>query len=101
MSCVQNPKERITLPNIMRHPWVTKRGAWPLQTVREMGGVLEDEEDEINPQLVSLPDMMNTVNVLDVPRQVHASHPTCKYLYHATLQCKFQCIWKCFTSVRF
>lgn len=67
---LQNPKERITLPAVMRHPWVTKRGAWPLQTVREMGGVTEEEEEEINPQLVSLPDMMSTVNVLDVPRQV-------------------------------
>ena len=56
---------------VMRHPWVTKRGAWPLQTVREMGGCPE-EEDEINPQLVSLPDMMSTLNVLDIPRQVSA-----------------------------
>lgn len=65
----QNPRERITLPQVMKHPWVTKRGAWPLQTVREMGNCPEEEE-EINPQLVSLPDMMSTVNVLDVPRQV-------------------------------
>jgi hypothetical protein len=75
--CVQNPRERITLPIVMKHPWVTKRGAWPLQTVREMGGCPEEEE-EINPQLVSLPDMMSTVNVLDIPRQVH-------FLYHCTL----------------
>lgn len=70
-SSAQNPRERITLPVVMRHPWVTKRGAWPLQTVREMGGCPE-EEDEINPQLVSLPDMMSTLNVLDIPRQVSA-----------------------------
>ncbi|KAK9905511.1 hypothetical protein WJX75_001206 [Coccomyxa subellipsoidea] len=66
----KNPRERITLPIVMKHPWVTKRGAWPLQTVREMGGCPEEEE-EINPQLVSLPDMMSTVNVLDIPRQDH------------------------------
>ena len=65
----------------MRHPWVTKSGAWPLATLREMGGCCEggtasgQEEDDClvtNPQLVPLPDLMATVNVLDIPRQVIA-----------------------------
>ena len=73
MLCLQNPRERIMLPAVMKHAWVTKRGAWPLQTVREMGGCPEEEED-INPQLVALPDMMSTMNVLDIPRQVSV-HP--------------------------
>ena len=62
----------------MRHPWVTKSGAWPLATLREMGGcrgggnASEEEDDRLmtHPQLVPLPDLMATVNVLDVPRQV-------------------------------
>lgn len=51
---------------------MTKRGAWPLLTVREMGGCMEPDDDmnDLNPQLVQLPDLMATVNVLDIPRQV-------------------------------
>ena len=71
--CLQNPRERSTLSRVMRHPWVTKRSAWPLLTVREMGGCTEAADDDmnyINPQLVQLPDLMATSNVLDIPRQV-------------------------------
>ncbi len=51
---------------------MTKRGAWPLLTLREMGGCLEADDDmnELNPQLMQLPDLMATSNVLDIPRQV-------------------------------
>ncbi|CAK0783136.1 hypothetical protein CVIRNUC_006332 [Coccomyxa viridis] len=71
---IKNPRERITLSRVMRHPWVTKRSAWPLLTVREMGGCTEaadDDMNDINPQLVQLPDLMATSNVLDIPRQDH------------------------------
>ena len=69
---MQNPRERITLSKVMRHPWVTKRGAWPLLTLREMGGCLEADDDmnELNPQLMQLPALMATSNVRDIPRQV-------------------------------
>lgn len=69
---LQNPRERISLSKVMRHPWVTKRGAWPLLTLREMGGCMEADDDmnELNPQLMQLPDLMATSNVLDIPRQV-------------------------------
>lgn len=64
--CPQDPKQRITMAKVMKHPWVTKRGQWPLKSVREMmhehGKVDEDEPE--------LPDLMSTFNVLDVPRQV-------------------------------
>ncbi len=48
---------------------MTKRGAWPLLTLREMGGCLEADDDmnELNPQLMQLPDLMATSNVLDIP----------------------------------
>ena len=75
---LQNPRERITLSRVMRHPWVTKRSAWPLLTVREMGGCTEaadDDMNDINPQLVQLPDLMATSNVLDIPRQVPITVP--------------------------
>lgn len=80
MWCAQDPSQRITLARVMRHPWVTRSGAWPLATLREMGGCCaggsasggEEEDDCLvtHPQLVPLPDLMATVNVLDVPRQV-------------------------------
>ena len=76
--CLQNPRERITLSRVMRHPWVTKRSAWPLLTVREMGGcteAMDDDMNDINPQLVKLPDLMATSNVLDIPRQVSLTLP--------------------------
>lgn len=63
---MQDPKQRITMAKVMRHPWVTKRGQWPLKSVREMlrdDGKIDDDEPE-------LPDLMSTFNVLDVPRQV-------------------------------
>ena len=55
------------MAKVMKHPWVTKRGQWPLKAVREMikdGGKIDEDEPE-------LPDLMSTFNVLDVPRQVH------------------------------
>ena len=58
---------------------MTKCGAWPLLTLREMGGCPEADEDanDLNPQLVQLPDLMATSNVLDIPRQVlHVIHCT-------------------------
>ena len=66
-SCMlmQNPKERITLGKMMKHPWVTRRGSWPLRTVKEM--VRVGETPELPPVL---PDLMSTLNVLDIPRQV-------------------------------
>ena len=73
----------------MRHAWVTRRGAWPLRTVREMvrAGLAPAEDDPADtPRLpagaaglgqpslgpaapAALPDMLSTINVLDVPRQ--------------------------------
>ena len=78
---VQNPKERITLSKMMKHPWVTRRGSWPLRTVKEM--IRVGERPELPPVL---PDLMSTLNVLDIPRQVttvplqtpHAFTFTCK-----------------------
>jgi hypothetical protein len=84
----QNPRERITLSRVMRHAWVTRRGAWPLRTVREMvaaglspaaggGGDLPPagagsalaRTPPGSPTAAALPDMLATINVLDVPRQ--------------------------------
>jgi hypothetical protein len=60
------------MTRVMKHPWVTKRGQWPLRSVREMvkehGKVMNDDEPE-------LPDLMSTYNVLDVPRQVPSPPP--------------------------
>jgi hypothetical protein len=88
VSCLQNPRERITLGRVMRHDWVTKRGAWPLATMRELSGCAAaagggDEtprgaanaaaaEDCLltNPAALQLPDLLSTMNVLDVPREV-------------------------------
>lgn len=50
---------------MMKHPWVTRRGSWPLRTVKEMVQAGETPE-----QPPVLPDLMSTLNVLDVPRQV-------------------------------
>lgn len=66
--CLQNPKERISLGRMMKHPWVTRRGSWPLRTVKEMVQAGETPE-----QAPVLPDLMSTLNVLDVPRQVCVS----------------------------
>ena len=52
----------------MKHPWVTRRGSWPLRTVKEMVQAGETPE-----QAPVLPDLMSTLNVLDVPRQVCVS----------------------------
>lgn len=62
---LQNPKERITLSKMMKHPWVTRRGNWPLRSVKEM--IRVGERPELPPVL---PDLMSTLNVLDIPRQV-------------------------------
>lgn len=66
---VQNPKERITLSKMMKHPWVTRGGGWPLRSVKEM--IRVGERPELPPVL---PDLMSTLNVLDIPRQV-PEHP--------------------------
>lgn len=50
---------------MMKHPWVTRRGSWPLRSVKEMVQAGETPE-----QAPVLPDLMSTLNVLDVPRQV-------------------------------
>ncbi len=50
---------------MMKHPWVTRRGSWPLRTVKEM--VRMGDTPELPPVL---PDLMSTLNVLDIPRQV-------------------------------
>lgn len=65
---VQNPKERITVSKMMKHPWVTRRGSWPLRSVKEM--IRVGERPELPPVL---PDLMSTLNVLDIPRQVLSS----------------------------
>lgn len=66
LTCLlQNPKERITLGKMMKHSWVTRRGSWPLRTVKEM--VHMGDTPELPPVL---PDLMSTLNVLDIPRQV-------------------------------
>lgn len=62
---IQNPKERITLNKMMKHSWVTRRGSWPLRSVKEM--IRVGERPELPPVL---PDLMSTLNVLDIPRQV-------------------------------
>ena len=62
---LQNPKERITLPKMMKHPWVTRRGSWPLRSMKEMVRSGEDLDEQ-----AEVPDLMNTFHVLDVPRQV-------------------------------
>lgn len=69
VGCMQDPKQRLTMPRVMKHAWVTKRGQWPLRTVRETlragDAIGADDEPE-------LPDFMSTLNVLDVPRAVRA-----------------------------
>ncbi len=55
----------------MKHPWVTRRGSWPLRTVKEM--VRMGDTPELPPVL---PDLMSTLNVLDIPRQVDILSPT-------------------------
>lgn len=62
----KNPKERITLSKMMKHPWVTRGGGWPLRSVKEM--IRVGERPELPPVL---PDLMSTLNVLDIPRQDH------------------------------
>ena len=67
----QDPKQRLTMPRVMHHPWVTKRGQWPLRTVRETvraGDTIG--ADEMEPEM---PDFMSTLNVLDLPRAVGPS----------------------------
>ena len=49
----------------MKHPWITRRGSWPLRSVKEM--VRQGDTPELPPVL---PDLMSTLNVLDIPRQV-------------------------------
>ena len=58
----------------MKHPWVTKRGQWPLKSVKEM----IKETGKIDEDDVVLPDLMATHNVLDVPRQVACHQYSCK-----------------------
>lgn len=74
---IQDPKQRITMARVMKHPWVTKRGQWPLKSVREIikehGRFVDSEEPE-------LPDLMSTYNVLDVPRQVQLAACAFKYV---------------------
>ena len=53
---------------MMKHPWVTRRGSWPLRSMKEMVRSGEDLDEP-----AEVPDLMNTFHVLDVPRQV--SHP--------------------------
>lgn len=75
---VQNPKERITLNKMMKHPWVTRRGGWPLRSVKEM--IRVGERPELPPVL---PDLMSTLNVLDIPRQVPiipSTDPPCTFI---------------------
>jgi hypothetical protein len=69
---LQDPTQRITLQKVMQHPWVTKQGAWPLRTMKEMlrSGAGPDDDDEDLENFGQMPDLMSTVNVLDVPRQV-------------------------------
>ncbi len=49
----------------MKHPWVTRRGSWPLRSMKEMVRSGEDLDEP-----AEVPDLMNTFHVLDVPRQV-------------------------------
>ena len=64
------------MAKVMKHSWVTKRGAWPLKSVREMlrEGVSLDESE------AELPDLMATFNVLDVPRQVRTQSMSNRWL---------------------
>lgn len=47
---VQNPRDRITLPEIMRHPWVTMSGHFPLKSTKDLKG---DESQERHSGLVN------------------------------------------------
>eukprot|EP00884_Botryococcus_braunii_P004062 jgi/Botrbrau1/13657/Bobra.0292s0007.1 len=69
----KDPTQRITLQKVMQHPWVTKQGAWPLRTMKEMlrSGAGPDDDDDDLENFGQMPDLMSTVNVLDVPRQDH------------------------------
>ena len=60
------------MSKMMKHSWVTRRGSWPLRSVKEM--IRVGERPELPPVL---PDLMSTLNVLDIPRQV--------YIFLATL----------------
>jgi len=61
------------MTHVMKHPWVTKRGQWPLRSVREM---VKEHSKMLNEDEPELPDLMSTYNVLDVPRQVPPPPPT-------------------------
>ncbi|KAK9800910.1 hypothetical protein WJX73_010144 [Symbiochloris irregularis] len=65
----KDPKQRLTMQRVMKHAWVTKRGVWPLRTVRETlraGDAIGADDDEPD-----MPDFMSTLNVLDIPRADH------------------------------
>lgn len=66
---LQSPKERITLQEVMKHPWVTMDGKFPLKSYRDLRpGETNDAHDglvtgmtyeECNPRPQGLPDLLH------------------------------------------
>ncbi|KAJ8910032.1 hypothetical protein NQ315_003462 [Exocentrus adspersus] len=52
---VKDPSERITLPEIKEHPWVTKNGACPLPTEEENCQLVEVTEEDVAKVITSIP----------------------------------------------
>ena len=48
--CVQNPRERVPLADLMRHPWVTMDGRFPLKCHRELKKGETNEEHDALPE---------------------------------------------------
>ena len=52
---VKDPSNRITLPEIKLHPWVTKDGQSPLPTEEENCHLVEVTEEEVAKVITSIP----------------------------------------------
>jgi [calcium/calmodulin-dependent protein kinase] kinase len=52
---VKDPAERITLPEIKVHPWVTKDGQFPLPTEEENCHLVEVTEEDVAKVITSIP----------------------------------------------
>ncbi|XP_044763193.1 calcium/calmodulin-dependent protein kinase kinase 1 [Coccinella septempunctata] len=52
---VKNPNQRITLPEIKLHPWVTMNGACPLPSEEENCELVEVTDEDLNKVVTSIP----------------------------------------------
>ncbi|XP_018569004.1 calcium/calmodulin-dependent protein kinase kinase [Anoplophora glabripennis] len=52
---VKDPNERITLPEVKEHPWVTKSGVYPLPSEEENCQLVEVTEEDVARVITSIP----------------------------------------------